>query len=571
MVFSLNVIPTLFSMAVYGMIAYFMWRRREIRGAREYAVSMVFVMLTTLVIFLGFSIRNQVVALGFLKTVNLFGYGAFAISFVLMIARFTGNTVFYRWQAVACMAVVPVLTVFFNWTSHWAHYDFMIIQRNGWRIIEFKQGFWFMVAQLHIFTLSAIDLYMLVRFMGESGKKFLVSSLMLVFSSLYMYLVSFVHAFVLGSELKHINYLSYAWTVPALVGMAALYSSRSIELIPQALRAAVENARDIMFVLDARGMVAECNRAACAALGLEHGDIAGRDAATLLADWGETAAFIKNNRNGVLKLRIKAEERETTLILNVTPIKGDGGEHQGRLLVFHDVSELEERERADRRARQLQELSRGIILAQEEERSRIGRELHDDFGHKFMSLSLKIEALRKKGLVDAKDIEPIENLMSGTSEELMRIYRNLKPTVIEHLGLSAALKSLVSGIESSHDIVAEPGIDDFEKEDLAPGMAMGIFRIAQESLTNIIKHSGADTVKVELYKEEDRVCLSIEDNGKGAGPDPRSESGGMGVIGMRERAAALGGEIQITSGEMGGTRVFLCIPIRHQTEQGGAS
>jgi two-component system sensor histidine kinase UhpB len=326
-----------------------------------------------------------------------------------------------------------------------------------------------------------------------------------------------------------------------------------------------------MFVLDARGVVAECNRAACAALGLDHKDIAGRDAAELLDGWGETAAFLKDNKTGSLKMGLDTGNQKTTHILNVTHITGDGGEHQGRLLVFHDVSELEERERADRRARQLQELSRGIILAQEEERSRIGRELHDDFGHKFMSLSLKIEALRKKGLVDAKDIEPIENLMSGTSEELMRIYRNLKPTVIEHLGLSAALKSLVGGIESSHDIVAESDIDDFDKEDLEPGMAMGIFRIAQESLTNVVKHSGADTVKVELYKEEDRVCLNIEDNGKGAGPDPRSVSGGMGLIGMSERAAALGGEIQITSGEMGGTRVFLCIPFRAQNEQGGAS
>ena len=219
--------------------------------------------------------------------------------------------------------------------------------------------------------------------------------------------------------------------------------------------------------------------------------------------------------------------------------------------------------------RNLRELSLQVIAAHEDERERLGRELHDEFGQKFLLLTLKIEALRKKGLVSDGDIAPVEELLQETAGELMRIYKGLKPTVITRLGLSAALESLAREAGSQDGLTVETEITPVGKDEIEFQSALRIFRIAQESLTNIIKHAGAKRVRIELRKDENRLMLRIEDDGRGMEADSETGDCGIGLTSMRERARAMNGHIEIGPRAGGGTVVALTVLLNRGNQGAG--
>lgn len=211
---------------------------------------------------------------------------------------------------------------------------------------------------------------------------------------------------------------------------------------------------------------------------------------------------------------------------------------------------------------QLKTLSQKIITAQEVERARLGRELHDDFGHKFMTLSLNIETLRKKQLLPSTEIDVLSQLVGEISKELMSIYRGLKPTVIDRFGLTATIESQLQEIKSQKKIGLKYELDHIDKDDISYDTAVGIYRIFQESMTNIFKHSMATSVEIKLKKQPASVSLSVVDNGCGMDTENKISRGEIGIVSMRERANSLGGDLQIESSLGLGTTVSLFVPIK---------
>ncbi len=567
MYFSINVIISVFSAAVYGTMSLYMWKQKGIRGSREFSLSMFFVMLSTIIIMLGSNIRDYAVATAFLKSLNVFGEGAGVLALVVMFARYTRTSFFAKPSVIACLAVAPVLASVFNWTGNLFHYDFEIYFSNGWRLIDFKQGYWHHVNQIYIFTVSAINLSMMIKFMGESKSRNLIPAIMLIFFSIGYFLIAFIHSFVLSTNIKTINYLAHAWTVPCIVAMAALFMSRKSELIPVALRAAVDDTDDIMLALNRKGIVVDCNRAAAESLGVKKNELIGHQAAELFKGWGELPDLIVKNEEGRVKLSLEHVNGEKTYILTLSPINDDSGVFAGRLMSLKDITDIESKERAERREKRLHAVTKQIIAAQEEERNRLAREIHDDFGHKYLTLSLNIETIRRKNLLPESEINAISDLVKDISVSLMSIYRGLKPTVIERLGLTAAIESHLQEIMSQTGLKINHSLDRISKDGMPREAALGIYRILQESMSNVTKHSKATEVDVSLSCGKDNVALIIADNGIGMdiGVDVTPES--IGLVSMKERAALLGGELRIESAPGMGTTVTLIAPIQDSCEE----
>jgi len=567
MYFSINIIISVFSAAVYGAMSIYMWKQRGIRGSREFSVSMFMVMLSTIIIMLGANIRDYEVATSFLKSLNVFGEGAGVLAVVVMFARYTRTDFFAKPAVIACLAVVPVLAAVFNWTGELFHYDFVINFSNGWRIIDFKQGYWHQVNQIYIFTVSAINLSMMVKFMSESKNRNFAPIIMLVFFSIGYFLIAFIQSFLISSNIRAINYLPYAWTVPCIVAMAALFMSRSSELIPVALRVAVEDTDDIMLILNRSNVVVDCNRAAAESLGVKKKDLIGNQAVELFNGWGELPDLIGRREEGRIKLRLDNVNVEKTYILSISPIYDDSSVFAGRLVSLKDITDIESREKAERRAKRLRTLTRQIIAAQEDERNRLAREIHDDFGHKYLTLSLNIETIRRKNLLPESEIKAMSDLVKDISVSLMSIYRGLKPTVIERLGLTSAIESHLQEVKSQTGLRITYNLDRLNKDGMPKDAALGIYRILQESMSNVTKHSKATEADVSLTCGKETVELKVSDNGVGmdigAGVAPES----IGLVSMRERAELLGGELRIESAPGLGTTVILTAPIKDSCEE----
>jgi two-component system CheB/CheR fusion protein len=221
--------------------------------------------------------------------------------------------------------------------------------------------------------------------------------------------------------------------------------------------------------------------------------------------------------------------------------------------------------------RQRVELERGkllrrLVLAQEEERSRIAREMHDQFGQ-LTVLSLKLEAL-KKDCADnthlCEQVEMAQAIAQQLDAEVDNLIWEMRPTALDDLGLEEALKSYIQRWSVHLGIQVEFHATAIDPDRLTLEIETVLYRIAQEALNNVAKHAQASTVAIVLERRRGQVSLIIEDDGVGFDfQEVRGESDiGLGLIGMRERATLLGGTIEIETQPTRGTTVVVRIPLR---------
>jgi two-component system, NarL family, sensor histidine kinase DevS len=209
-----------------------------------------------------------------------------------------------------------------------------------------------------------------------------------------------------------------------------------------------------------------------------------------------------------------------------------------------------------------QDALRRVVEAQELERRRLARELHDETGQALTSILLGLKALEERTADEASRAatEELRELVVSTLQDVRRLAVELRPTALDDFGLVAALERL------SASFAEQTGISvDFQTaladERLPEEVETALYRIVQESLTNVVKHARARRVSILLARREGAVKAVVEDDGRGF--DPAELAGdGFGLVGMRERLALLGGRLEVESGPEAGTTIAAEVPIR---------
>jgi signal transduction histidine kinase len=202
-------------------------------------------------------------------------------------------------------------------------------------------------------------------------------------------------------------------------------------------------------------------------------------------------------------------------------------------------------------------LVRRLLAAGEEERRRIARELHDEISQLLTVVQLSLEHAGEGTAAGELDLEKVRSLLARTQKEVHRVIHDLRPSLLDDLGLAPAVRWYAASYLEPEGIDASLEVDD--ALELPEEVEITTFRIYQEIVTNILRHSKADHVSVELYREDGRLILAVEDDGVGfAAGDPAE---GAGLVGIRERAALVGGRVDIDSEPGMGTHVRLEIPL----------
>lgn len=232
--------------------------------------------------------------------------------------------------------------------------------------------------------------------------------------------------------------------------------------------------------------------------------------------------------------------------------------------------EIIERKRVEEERRQL--LHR-IIFAQEDERRRIARDLHDHFGQQVTTLILQLSLLKTaNGATEAQreHISTLETIAKQFDADIDFLVRELLPTALDDLGLQSALTSHVKAWSKHSGVRAEFHASGMEKDRLTPEIETTLYRIVQEALNNVVKHARAGKVDILLERRADSVSLIIEDNGVGFDPAKidGAGNGGFGLTGMRERAALASGTVVIETRTGKGVTVIVRIPAPHVTSGG---
>ncbi len=246
---------------------------------------------------------------------------------------------------------------------------------------------------------------------------------------------------------------------------------------------------------------------------------------------------------------------------------GDESEVGQVAVAFNAMTEKLQEKEAERR-----QLLAKVMAAHEDERKRIARELHDEAGQALTSLLLGLKHL-EDGSMDSSNKAKAAELRSLTARtlDLMRdMALELRPSTLDHLGLVAALERYVAEYGRKHGLEADFDAGGLDGARLGPQTETALYRIAQEALTNVVRHARARGVSVLLESRSSRAILIVEDDGVGFNVEAvrhfRTAAGNLGIRGMEERALLVGGRLTIESKPGNGTAVFVEVPLEADDE-----
>jgi PAS domain S-box-containing protein len=352
-------------------------------------------------------------------------------------------------------------------------------------------------------------------------------------------------------------------------------------------RLLVQSIRDYaIFVLDPTGKVLTWNPGAQALKGYAAEEIVGKHFSTFYlpeavqSGWPQRELTLaqKEGRFADEGWRVKKDGTTFWASVIITPLRSASGELSGFAKVTQDLTERrrteervqdlnrelrervgeldESRRMVELRTIELQKLSAQLLQIQDTERRRLARELHDDLGQQLLGLKMM--------LPETKANENIHKHVDHSISTVRNLSYLLHPPLLDETGLRAALHWYVEGLVKRSKIDISLSITPLVFPRLAPDIETTIFRVVQESLTNVYKHSDCESARVEVDKQSEWIVVRVRDYGKGLPPETsgklRSSSLGVGIGGMRERVRQFGGELSISRAQPG-TIVEARIPL----------
>ena len=262
------------------------------------------------------------------------------------------------------------------------------------------------------------------------------------------------------------------------------------------------------------------------------------------------------------------------LLATGVPKYGADGSFAGYIGCDVDITErrnaedsmLESRAALEQSHREVQQLAGRLIEAQDTERARIARDLHDDVSQQLAGVSIAFSGLKQR-LGEYGVREELQQELADLQQQTLTLARNVRqlshdlhPTVLRHLGLERALTSYCGELERSHGVVMRCGAEgDFTS--MGPEAGLCVYRIAQEALRNVVAHAGARRADVRLFRRGDEAEITITDDGRGFDVNDPERRKGLGLVSIMERAKLAGGTISIETSLDHGTRVHATIPV----------
>lgn len=326
-------------------------------------------------------------------------------------------------------------------------------------------------------------------------------------------------------------------------------------------RAVFEASPDGVMVVEEDGVIRDLNPQVEALFGFAREELLGEPVEMLMPEAFRTAhrehrtRFVRNPhaRPMGVGLELSARRRDGTefpVEVSLSPWAREGDRR-----VICTIRDITER-------RRLQDFSEGALRSVEEERQRIARELHDDTAQRLATLMLRVRLLGMEPDEDRRSfaLEELREQILEAAEGVKRIARGLRPPELEEVGLVSAFHAHLRNLRESTGIDVEAHLDPVDHL-LSDEAKLALYRIVQESLSNAVRHAGAARVRLTLRVEDAAVLAEVEDDGRGFRADRVAEQGGgLGLIGMQERAVMIGARVMVDSTPGEGTRVRVQLP-----------
>jgi PAS domain S-box-containing protein len=328
-------------------------------------------------------------------------------------------------------------------------------------------------------------------------------------------------------------------------------------------RSYIDNAPDGVFIADEKGKFIEMNKAACLITGYSVEELSRLSFSDIILKKqnNDTPHYFESLINGgsVKSDLIYIQKNGSKRWWSLEAVKLSNGNY----LCF--TKDITDRKRAERELHcsleQLHQLTQHIETVRENERLNIARELHDDLGQALTAVKIDLGII-KRDVSDEKIITKVNNvseLVRDTIVTVQRLTAQLRPQIIDDLGLEAAIEWYTKEFAQRNGVEIALHIESGIR--VTPNASLTVFRIMQESLTNISRYAKATRADISLSKLDDNVYFTISDNGIGISDSHLKSKKSFGLIGMKERSASLGGTLEVSRGEKNGTVVQMSFPL----------
>jgi len=365
-------------------------------------------------------------------------------------------------------------------------------------------------------------------------------------------------------------------TIVAVVGIVRDVTARreaqeALALREAFLRGMLDNFPQLVWFKDPDGKFLVVNQPFAHAAGKTHpSDLIGLDD---FAIWPhELAARYVADDQEVMRTRQQKLVEEQLSVRGVlrwvetfkSPVFDAGGKVIGTTGLGHDITRRRQLQEEQRRSReQLRALAAHVEAGREQERLRIAREIHDELGQSLTCMGMDLAFLDKQ--IDPKNQEAaarvaaLAELVKDTIRSVRRISSELRPSILDDLGLGAAVEWLAHDVQTRTEMTCT--VDVPEDLSLPIDLATPLFRICQEALTNVTRHAGATEVSIRLESTEENVLLVVADNGRGITDEEIRRHGSLGLLGMKERVSLLGGSLDVQGRPGEGTTLSIRMPL----------
>jgi PAS domain S-box-containing protein len=324
--------------------------------------------------------------------------------------------------------------------------------------------------------------------------------------------------------------------------------------------------------LSRNGAILYCNRTFAEMMRRPAAKMIGIPVQSLVADTERVRfeTLLANARKTIVKGEFNLRRADGELVpvyLSLNRFEGFKGQALGMVITDLSAQKRNQAEKAMQEEVTHRLLLERTISAQEEERRRIARELHDEAGQLLTALLVGLRSLedaRKPGDIRAQ-AKRLREIAAQAIDEVGRLARGLHPTVLDDLGLGVALSRYTTEFAKAHNISVDLELNDIDTSDLSSGVLIALYRILQEALTNVARHSGARKVSIRFARLATAVEVAVIDDGRGFDAKAVAVSSHrLGLHSMRERAAMLGGTVSFVS-QNKGTRILVQVPVTNRT------
>ncbi len=342
------------------------------------------------------------------------------------------------------------------------------------------------------------------------------------------------------------------------------------------LAAIVDSAMDAVITVDEEQKIVLFNRAAEQVFAVRRDDALGSPLEQFLParfraahhrhveQFGHTGVTSRRMGDITTLWALRADGNEFPIEASISQV-AEGGRRYFTVILRDITLRKQYEDDLKRQQQELRELSARVLEAREEEKTRIARELHDELGQLLTALKMDLSWLRERLPAGelAEKADEMGGMLDHTVTSTRRISADLRPLMLDDLGLAEAASWLIEDFAKRSGIKVEARIaEDLPVEGLSKSAATAAYRAVQESLTNIARHSGARHAWVLIEVDDGSLYVEVEDDGRGIAPQDLAKTRSLGLKGMRERVAYLGGAVEIGRAPRGGTRLRLRMPLR---------